>query len=236
MTELRAFTPEEHETWRLLFERQSEKRDQQIIGTFARGLEALGFTAAGIPRLSDVNAKLQARTGFRGVPVAGLEAHEAFFRLLADRLFPIGNFIRDRRDLSYTPAPDVFHDLYGHIPFFADARYAEFCAAFGALAARLGTTPARVVELSRFFWFTVEFGLVETASGRRIFGAGIASSHGECAFALSNEPEVRPFSVHAVCSQDFRIDQLQKVLFLLREPEQLYSSLPALEARIRAVA
>ncbi|MBS2032471.1 MAG: phenylalanine-4-hydroxylase [Deltaproteobacteria bacterium] len=233
--ELRAFGPAEHETWSLLFDGQAPLRDQQIVSHFGEGLEALGMDRARIPTLSDVNARLRERTGFRGVPVAGLEEHEAFFRLLADRCFPIGNFIRDRRDLSYTPAPDVFHDLYGHVPFLANRDYADFCAAFGALAGQLATTPEKVTRLARFFWFTIEFALVQTQHGRRIFGAGIASSKKECAFALSDEPEVRPFSVQAVCDQDFRIDKLQNVLFELRAPEQLYASLPALERIVRAV-
>jgi phenylalanine-4-hydroxylase len=233
-TSLREFTREEHHTWRLLFERQVPARSRQVHALFDSGISELGLTAEGVPELSVVNRKLEALTGFQGTPVKGLEDHPAFFRMLAERRFPIGNFIRDSKDLAYTPAPDVFHDLYGHIPFFADRAYAEFCAAFGRFAASRCHDPEAVTWLSRFFWFTVEFGLVETPAGRRIFGAGIASSFAECEFALSSTPEVRPFSVAGVCEQDFRIDELQRVLFVLRSPDELYASLPTLERYIRA--
>jgi phenylalanine-4-hydroxylase len=136
--------------------------------------------------------------------------------------------------VNYTPAPDVVHDLYGHIPFHADARYAEYCQRYGTFACEFLDDPVRLRRLERYFWFTNEFGLVETAQGRRIFGAGIASSVGECRYALSGEPEVLPFDVERICAQEFRIDQMQPRLLVLQSPEQLSASFEKLQAMVRA--
>lgn len=192
---------------------------------FAEGLEALGITGDRVPDLDAVNAKLRRLTGWEGVPVEGLEEGESFYRMLSERKFPIGNFIRDPKDLSYTPAPDIFHDLYGHIPFYADLRYAEYCQEFGRRACLKIKDPQVFREYERFFWFTVEFGLVETPVGRRIFGAGIASSYGECEYALSNKPKVIPFDVKTIRAQEFRIDVFQETLFVFKNVNQLYQSL-----------
>jgi len=221
----RKFTSEENETWRLMYETQTAKRDRQIWEVFSQGIDELGFSGEGVPDLDRVNRRLRSLTGFEGVPVVGLEEDRSFYAMLAERKFPIGNFIRDRHDLSYTPAPDVFHDLYGHLPFLADRDYADFCAELGRLATSVADDPEALKQYARLFWFTIEFGLVETPAGRRIFGAGIASSIGECDYALSSEPEVVPFSVDAIRFQDFKIDEFQRKLFLLQRPEDLYGCL-----------
>jgi phenylalanine-4-hydroxylase len=230
----RVFTDEEHATWGDIVRTQRPRRDTQLVSMFSNGLAALDMDRDTIPSLEDVNAKLRALTGWQGVFVKGLEDGQHFYPLLRDRKFPIGNFVRNRRDLNYTPEPDIVHDLYGHIPFHADARYADYCQRYGALACEFLDDAERLRRLERYFWFTLEFGLVETPRGRRIFGAGIASSIGECVVALSGEPEVLPFSVEAICAQEFRIDQMQKRLFVLQSVEQLYEAFPKLEAVVRA--
>jgi phenylalanine-4-hydroxylase len=227
--DFRDFTPEEHLTWRMLYNHQAVKRDRQLIGIFSEGLRTLGMTAERVPPLDDVNARLRKATGFEGVPVEGLEEDASFFEMLESRLFPIGNFIRDRRDLSYTPAPDVFHDLYGHLPFLADPEYADFCAELGRVATRHRDRPEMLTQFSRLFWFTIEFGLVNTPEGRRIFGAGIASSIGECEYALSSEPKVKPFDIDQIRNQVFKIDEFQQELYLIDTPRQLYECLPEFE-------
>jgi phenylalanine-4-hydroxylase len=222
---LKKFSKAEHETWKMLFERQAPKRSVQIIPQFEEGLEALGINGDHVPDLDAVNAKLRKLTGWEGVPVEGLEEGESFYRMLSEKKFPIGNFIRDQKDLSYTPAPDIFHDLYGHIPFYADLQYAEYCQEFGKRACAKVKDPKIFREYERFFWFTVEFGLVETPNGRRIFGAGIASSYGECEYALSSKPKVIPFDVNTIRAQEFRIDVFQETLFVFQSVNQLYKTL-----------
>lgn len=230
----RTFTEVEHATWGDIVRTQRPRRGAQLVSMFSAGLTAVGLDRDTIPPLEDVNAKLQALTGWQGVFVKGLEDGAHFYPLLRDRKFPIGNFVRDRKDLNYTPEPDIVHDLYGHIPFHADARYADYCQRYGALACEFLSDAVRLRRLERYFWFTCEFGLVETPQGRRIFGAGIASSIGECVYALSGEPEVVPFDVETICAQEFRIDQMQKRLFVLESVEQLYSSFDKLQAVVRA--
>ncbi len=228
----RPFTREEHETWAAILRVHRTRRVYQVVPMFDDGLRTLALDRDDIPELDDVNARLERATGWRGVYVKGLEAAESFFPLLQERRFPIGQFVRDRGDLNYTPAPDVVHDLYGHLPLLANPAYADYCQRFGALACKFRHHAGAFRQLERFFWFTIEFGLVSTPAGRRIFGAGIASSIGECEYALSDRPQVLPFDIDVIRHHEFRVDQLQPTLFLLDSPEQLYRSLGALEAAV----
>ena len=131
---VRYFTDDEHGTWGEISALHRKQRATQMVPMFLRGLHALGLDTDRIPPLDEVNARLTFLTGWRGVFVKGLEDGAGFYRLLRDRKFPIGNFVRDRKDLNYTPAPDVFHDLYGHLPFLADKQYADFCHEFGVIS------------------------------------------------------------------------------------------------------
>ncbi len=233
--EFKNFSAKEHRTWKTLFSNLSLRRSFQLHQLFSHGLEVLEMTDAKIPSLEEVNEILKRRTGFRGVAVEGLESPESFFVLLSERKFPIGNFIRDERDLTYTPAPDVFHDLYGHIPFLADTDYANFCYDFGKRAINYLDSPAVIKQFETLFWFGVEFPLVKTPQGKRIFGAGIASSSTECEYALGSKPEVLPFDVEAIRHRPYKIDELQKQIFILEDPEQLYGCLPKFEKNLKEV-
>lgn len=235
-SQLRIFTPEEHGTWRKLFEQQAKKREEQIIDWFSYGLKALDITAERIPKLDEVNSRLNRLTGFCGVVVDGLEDVHQFYPMLARREFPIGNFIRDPIDLSYTPAPDVFHDLYGHLPFFVDPMYADFCQNFGICACKYLDDEVILRQFERLFWFTIEFALIKTSKGNRIFGAGIASSFSECSYALTGAPlgpEVVPFDLNVIRHQKFKVDDLQRRIFILDNEMQLFSCLNEFEAMLR---
>lgn len=222
----RAFTSEDHETWKEILTIHEKKRDQQICDIFLDGLKKLHLTKDRIPSLAEVNHIIRQCSGFEGVFVEGLEEGPSFYKMLSERKFPVGNFIRSREDLSYTPAPDIVHDLYGHLPFYTDKAYGDFCQRFGQAACRYADRADILHQFERLFWFTAEFGLVKTTKGIRIFGAGIASSTGECDYALSSTPEVRPFDLENIRKQEFRIDLMQKVLYCLESPEQLYNCLP----------
>ena len=223
------FSETEHETWRELYSRQNKKRGDQMVDQFSAGLEVLKIGSEKIPDLDQVNRLLRAQTGFSGVPVEGLKEPISFFKMLSQREFPIGNFIRDSKDLNYTPAPDVFHDLYGHLPFFADQRYADFCAEFGRRALRHQDHPELILQFDRLFWFTIEFALIQSRQGLRIFGAGIASSYAECEYALGGQPELIPFDLERIRAQEFKIDEFQRRLFVLGSSSELYRCLPAFE-------
>jgi phenylalanine-4-hydroxylase len=225
---LKAFTPIEHQTWGELFCRLESARKNQIVSEFSDGIAALAIDSTGVPDLNKVNQILQKKTGFNGIAVTGHEDPRSFFPLLAEKKFPIGNFIRDAQDINYTPAPDVFHDLYGHLPFFIDPDYANFCQEFGRRAACYIDRPELLRQWERLFWFGLEFALLEDKSSpakKRIWGAGIASSLGECAYALSDQPDLRPFAIESVRNQEFRIDIMQPILFVFQNRGQLYRCL-----------
>lgn len=220
---LKNFTEDEHEVWKTLYKKQENSRKTMIIPEFSAGLQALGIFEDRIPDLPSVNEKLHRISGFKAVPVDGYEETDVFFARIARREFPVGNFIRDKQDLNYTPAPDVFHDLYGHVPFLAWPEYADFVQRFGERAYEHRHDPKILREFDRLFWFTIEFGLIETRQGVKIFGAGIASSYGECIYALSDEPQKIPFDWDTARQQEFRIDIMQPILFVLKSTEQLFN-------------
>jgi phenylalanine-4-hydroxylase len=223
------FTEKDHQTWKTLFSAQKKLRDHQLHVSFSEGLKSLEIDEEKIPDLEKVNIKLQSLTGWQGIYTSGLVDTADFFEMLAHKKFPVGHFIRDLQDSSYTPEPDVFHDLYGHLPFFANADYAKFCTEFGHRALKYKNEPQILTEFQRLFWFTIEFGLIKTDDGLRIFGAGIASSFSECAYALSDKPRVHSFDVEKIRCKDFRIDLIQEDLFLLDSEYQLYNCLEAFE-------
>ena len=227
------FTETEHQVWKSLFSRQKVRLDEQLHPMFVDGIRHLELGETRVPDLEAVNLKLQKLTGFKGVWVEGHENPQSFFPMLARREFPIGDFIRDAEDLDYTPAPDVFHDLYGHLPFLADSQYADFSQKFGESASQYENDPARLRQYERFFWFIFELGLIKTPIGKRILGGGIASSFRECAFSLSEHPEVFPFDLDLIRSQEFKIDEIQKKLFLLDSLEQLYQCLDEFASRVK---
>lgn len=219
-------------TWRAVLESHRATRGGQVYELFDQGIDALGISSEEIPDLEKVNEKLLKLTGFQGVFVSGLEDGETFFAMLSRRLFPVGKFIRSQQDLNYTPEPDIVHDLYGHLPFLTDWQYADFCQELGARARAFRERKDLLRQFERFFWFTIEFGLIKTPAGVRVFGAGIASSVSECRYALSGEPQVLPFDVDVIRRQEFRIDQMQTKLFLLESTQQLYSSLEELSSKV----
>jgi phenylalanine-4-hydroxylase len=226
------FTADDHLTWKTLFSRQAPLRSEQLVPMFTRGLEQLQITGDRIPDLNQINKKLWALTGWRGIFVKGFEGPETFYQMLAEKTFPIGGFIRSAKDLAYTPEPDIFHDLYGHLPFYADPDYARFCEDFGRRGMRYLSSPTIAEEFQRLFWFSVEFGLLKTPQGLRIFGAGIASSFDECAYALSGKPQQQPFDIQKIRSRPFRIDILQDTLFILNSTADLYTCLDDFENKI----
>ncbi len=227
------YTPEEHRTWARLFERQLNSRTRQIHPMFAEGIRILELESDRVPDLNRVNTILKHRTGFEGVLVIGHEDPRSFFPMLSERKFPIGNFIRSAGDLGYTPAPDVFHDLYGHLPFLVNDEYADFSEKFGRVAAQYLHEPELLRQFERLYWFTIEFALIRTPEGNKVFGAGIASSASEVEYALSDQPKVTPFDFEKIRHLEFKIDEFQKQLFLLESTAQLYDCLEDFDSGVK---
>jgi len=216
-----AYTPEEHATWRTLFERQLGVLKAGACRAFAQALRTLPIGPACIPDLAQLNPLLHAATGWTVVAVPGLVPDEVFFRHLARREFPAGRFIRAPHQLDYLQEPDIFHDIFGHVPMLMHPAMGDFMQAYGEgglRAMRLGV----LEKLARVYWYTVEFGLVEEDDQLRIYGSGIASSFAECNYCLhSPVPQRLRFDLHRVLRTDYRIDDFQACYFVLDHFDQL---------------
>jgi phenylalanine-4-hydroxylase len=216
-----SYTPEEHATWKTLFERQTKLLPGRACDEFVAGMRALPITADEIPdfrRLSDV---LMKATGWQVVAVPGLVPDEVFFEHLANRRFPAGQFIRSPAQLDYLEEPDVFHDVFGHVPMLMNPVIADYIQAYGVgglRARKLGVLP----QLARVYWYTVEFGLVEQSGGLRIYGSGIASSYAESVFAIDDaSPNRIGFDLERVMRTRYRIDDFQETYFVIRNLDEL---------------
>jgi phenylalanine-4-hydroxylase len=216
-----AFTAAEHAMWDKLFARQSAMLPGRASEAFLRGIDVLRLEKPGIPDYRELNARLMAATGWQVVAVPGLVPDEVFFDHLANRRFPAGNFIRTPDQLDYLQEPDVFHDVFGHVPMLADPVFADYMVAYGEGGLRSLQFDA-LKQLARLYWYTVEFGLIREAGGLRIYGAGIVSSYAESVFALdSDSPNRIGFDLARVMRTDYRIDDFQQNYFVIDSLDQL---------------
>lgn len=210
-----SYKAEDHETWRCLARRQRRILEGRIAPAFLEGLDELGIGEGGIPDFRVLNERLRGATGWEVVAVPGLVPDLAFFSLLADRKFPAGHWIRPPEQIDYIEEPDIFHDVFGHVPLITRPIYADYLEAYGRAglaAAGKGT----LHRLARLYWYTVEFGLARTPEGLRIVGAGIASSPGETIFALDDaSPNRIAFDLARVMRTRYRIDDYQETYFVL---------------------
>lgn len=217
----RSYSAEEHDRWRRLFARQAKVLPGRACDAFLDAAEMLGLSGAGIPDFADVSERLMAMTGWRVAPVAGLIPDDAFFSHLANRRFPAGAFIRPEAELDYLEEPDVFHDVFGHTPLLANPVYARFLEAYGRGGLR-ALASGRLHNLARLYWYSVEFGLIATPAGLRIFGAGILSSPAETIFALeATSPNRVAFDLERIMRTKYRIDDFQQTYFVIDSFEQL---------------
>ena len=219
-----AFTADEHAMWDRLFARQSDMLPGRAADAFLRGIDVLRLEKPGVPDYRELNARLTAATGWQVVAVPGLVPDDVFFDHLANRRFPAGNFIRTPQQLDYLEEPDVFHDVFGHVPMLADPVFADYMVAYGEGGLRSLKFDA-LKQLARLYWYTVEFGLIREAGGLRIYGAGIVSSFAESVFALdSDSPNRIGFDLARVMRTDYRIDDFQQNYFVIDSLDQLLST------------
>lgn len=209
------YSEAEHKTWVTLYERQAEILPGRACDEFFRGLKALDLHGRGIPDFRELNEKLSALTGWTIVAVPGLVPDAVFFEHLANRRFPAGDFIRSANQLDYLQEPDVFHDVFGHVPMLTDPVFADYMQAYGKGGQR-ALSLGHLHNLARLYWYTVEFGLMETPQGLRIYGAGIVSSRTESIFSLeSPSPNRIGFDLERVMRTPYRIDDFQQVYFVI---------------------
>ncbi len=214
------YTDEEHQIWNELYTRQTKLIEGKVCDEYMAGVDTLKLTSDRIPQLEDVSKILRKETGWEVAWVPALISFEKFFNLLANKKFPCATFIRTREEMNYLQEPDVFHELFGHCALLTNKYFAEFTHVYGQLGAN---APKELhVWLARLYWFTVEFGLMNTSQGTRIYGGGILSSIGESQYALGPEPEHRPFDIMTVLRTPYRIDIMQPIYYVIEEMKQLY--------------
>lgn len=218
------YSEDEHAVWRFLFERQQRVLAGRACGEYLDGLQGLGVASHGIPEFESLSDILDRRTGWRIAAVPGLVPDDVFFAFLARRRFPSTCFIRRRDQLDYLQEPDVFHDIYGHVPMLMNPVFADYMQAYGEgglKALRLG----HLEQLARLYWYTVEFGLVRSGTGLRIYGSGILSSAGESVYCLEDpRPHRLAFDLHRVMRTRYHIDRYQQTYFVIGDFAQLFAA------------
>ena len=216
-----AYSAQDHATWRKLFERQSRLLVGRACDEFLAGLDQLGVCADGIPDFRQLNDVLGRTTGWRIVAVPGLVSEAVFFGHMAERRFVATRWIRDPTQMDYLEEPDIFHDVFGHVPLLTNPAFADYLQAYGRgglKALRLGSLDM----LARLYWYTVEFGLLRTPDGPRIYGAGIMSSKGESIYSLDDrKPNRVAFDLKRILRTRYRIDDYQETYFVIDSFEQL---------------
>jgi len=217
------YTAQDHLLYRRLYERQATQLPGRACDEFIRALGALGAPDH-IPRFEDVSRRLRPATGWEIVAVPGLIPEEAFFSLLAQRRFPVTDWIRTPEEFDYVVEPDVFHDLFGHVPLLFDPMFADYMQAYGAGGMKASRLDA-CERLARLYWYTVEFGLINTRQGLRAYGAGILSSAGELRYSIeSPEPQRVAFDLRRLMRSRYRIDSYQATYFVIDSFEQLFQA------------
>jgi phenylalanine-4-hydroxylase len=219
-----AYSAEENATWKMLYERQIKIVQNRACEEYLRGLEILNLPKDHVPQCQEVSKVLSEKTGWSIVPVPALISFNDFFTLLADKQFPAASFIRTMEDIDYLKEPDIFHEIFGHCPLLTNPVFADFMWTYGKIG--LKATSKERALLARLFWFTVEFGLIQTSKGLRIYGAGILSSKEETIYALeSNIPVRKPFSALDVLRTPYRYDEIQKIYFVINQYQNLFDLL-----------
>lgn len=210
----RRYTAAEHARWTALFDIQKALLPDRACDAFMNGLDALDLGQGGIPDFDRLNEGLRFLTGWQIIAVPGLVPDAVFFDMLARRRFPAGRFIRNSRQLDYLQEPDIFHDVFGHVPMLTDPVFADYMQAYGEGGLR-ALHREQLHHLARLYWHTVEFGLLQTPTGLRIYGAGIVSSKTETLFALENPtPRRLGFALERVMRTPYKIDDLQPTYFV----------------------
>ena len=216
-----AYTPADHDTYRRLYERQAALAPGRACDEFLEALPSLGVKDR-IPRFDEINARLRKATRWEIVGVPGLIPEVPFFTLLANRKFPVTDWIRTPEEFDYIVEPDVFHDLFGHVPLLFDPVFADHMQEYGKgglKAHRLGACE----QLSRLYWYTIEFGLIRQRGGLRAYGAGILSSPGELPFAVeSAQPERLPLDIERAMRTAYKLDAFQQTYFVIETFEELF--------------
>jgi phenylalanine-4-hydroxylase len=225
-----AYTDEQHSVWAELVGRVLPELERHAAHEYLEGFEIIGLRRDHLPNLAAISARLAPRTGWSSTPVSGFLPAPAFFEMLATRNFPTTTWLRSRDSLEYTPEPDIFHDVFGHVPMHSHKVFADFLEHYGRVCASI--SDAGVLEkLGRLFWYTVEFGVIRQHDEIKVYGSGLISSHGECANVIGGHCAIHDFSLDEVLATRVKVDELHKLLFAVSSFDQIYEAMHEAEQR-----
>lgn len=225
-----AYTSEDFYVWKVLFERQIPHVKEHASRLYLEALDVTGFNADEIPHFQKTSGILKQQTGWQITTVPELVPQKEFFQMLIDRQFPATCWLRTMDELNYIEEPDMFHDVFGHIPLLVNPAYAHFMQSFGEVAMKWIDDAEAIAVLARVYWYTIEFGLLNEEGRNKIFGAGIISSVGETAHVYSGNSVKTPFSIEDMLNTPYRIDTLQPKFYVMDSFEQLCSAIPGIDA------
>jgi phenylalanine-4-hydroxylase len=224
------YTAEQHAIWGELVARVLPELEKHAAQEYLDGFEFIGLQRDCLPHLGTISARLEPRTGWNATPVSGFLPAPAFFEMLATRRFPTTTWLRSRDSLEYTPEPDIFHDVFGHVPMQAHPVCADFLEHSGRVCA--SASDQQVLEkLGRLFWYTVEFGVIRQHGEIKVYGSGLISSHGECQHVVDGQCAIHNFSLDEVLNTPVKVDEFQKQLFAVESFDQIYEAMHQAEHR-----
>ncbi len=228
------YNDEDFEVWKILFDRQIQQFPTHASKAYLNGLKISNFETGIIPDFRETNEILKETTGWQLAVVPGIVPDYTFFELMANKRFPATTWLRKKKELDYLEEPDMFHDVFAHVPLLTNQHFVNFLEELSKIGLNYVGNDEAIQLLSRVYWFTVEFGLIQEAEGLRIYGAGILSSAGETKFSLSEEPPKHKFDIEHMLDTTFRKDVFQKEYFITESYEQLYESIPSIKELLAA--
>lgn len=224
-----AYNKEDHKAWRTLFDRQMECLPAVATKAYLEGLELIKFNSRRVPDFEKTNKILRKLTGWQLHEVPGIIPVRDFFQLMNQKKFSAATWLRKMSQLDYLEEPDLFHDVFGHAPMLTNRNFTNFLSGLSRIAVKHINNPLALEWLGRIYWFTVEFGMIREYDERKIYGAGILSSHGETAFCMGNETRLVPFDVTEIFNSPYRTDEFQQKYFVIQSYDQLFHSIEEIE-------
>ena len=226
------YTIEDFEVWKILYERQMPALKTHASQEYLDGIQNIKFNSNHIPNILDTNKLLQQQTGWELVVVPGIIKEPDFFTLLSQKKFPATTWLRKKEQLDYLPEPDMFHDVFGHVPLLTNFHFTAFFQSIGLLGIEHLQNEKIITMLGRLYWFTIEFGLIKTNNATKIYGAGIISSYSETKFSLSNEPKHISYNAPLIMHTPYENDHIQDTYYVIDSFEQLYLSIETIKEEI----
>ena len=225
------YTAEQHAVWAELVRRRKPQIEAHACQAYLEGYKIIGLEDDRLPNLAGISARLKPRTGWSTTPVSGFLPSDAFFEMLDARTFPTTTWLRSRESLGYTPEPDIFHDVFGHVPMHAHPVFADFLQHYGNVCSKIKDKET-LERLGRLFWYTVEFGLIREGGRVKVYGSGVISSDNECTNVIEGGCEVREFDLDEVLGTPVRVDQIHHRLFAIESFDEIYEAMHEVEARV----